>query len=92
MSILVKNILRFALLILVQFYVLDKVHLHYMVTPYIYYLFVLWMPFRMPRSWQMVVAFLVGFTLDSFRHSPGWFRRCGGLGTKKSKGIARSRP
>jgi rod shape-determining protein MreD len=72
MSILVKNIVRFILLILVQFYVLDKVHLHYMVTPYIYYLFVLWMPFKMPRSWQMIVAFLLGFTLDSFRHSPGF--------------------
>ncbi|HMO61251.1 MAG TPA: rod shape-determining protein MreD [Ferruginibacter sp.] len=72
MSILVKNILRFVLLILVQFFVLDKVHLHYMVTPYIYYLFVLWMPFNTSRSWQMILAFLLGFTLDSFRHSPGF--------------------
>ncbi|MFT3681814.1 MAG: rod shape-determining protein MreD [Ferruginibacter sp.] len=72
MSLLVKNILRFIILIIMQFYVLDKIHLHYMVTPYIYYLFILWMPFQIPRGWQMVLAFLLGFTLDSFRHSPGF--------------------
>jgi rod shape-determining protein MreD len=55
-----------------QFYVLDKVHLHYMVTPYIYFLFILWMPFKIRRSVQMMIAFLLGFTLDSFRHSPGF--------------------
>ncbi|MBL0357568.1 MAG: rod shape-determining protein MreD [Chitinophagaceae bacterium] len=72
MSTLVKNILRFVLLILVQFYVLDKIHLHQMVTPYIYFLFILWMPFSLNRTWQMALAFLLGFTLDSFRHSPGF--------------------
>ena len=72
MSTLVKNILRFILLILVQFYVLDKIHLHQMITPYIYFLFILWMPFSLNRTWQMILAFLLGFTLDSFRHSPGF--------------------
>jgi rod shape-determining protein MreD len=72
MSSLVKNITRFILLILVQFYVLDKIHLHQMVTPYIYFLFILWMPFKLNRTIQMLLAFLLGFTLDSFRHSPGF--------------------
>lgn len=72
MNTLVKNILRFALLILVQVFVLDKIHLHQMVTPYLYFLFILWMPFRMKRSLQMLVAFALGFTLDSFRHHPGF--------------------
>ena len=72
MSTLVKNILRFVLLILVQFYVLDKIHLHQMITPYIYFLFILWMPFNLNRTLQMLLAFLLGFTLDSFRHSPGF--------------------
>ncbi len=72
MSTLVRNILRFVLLILVQYYVLDKIHLHQMVTPYIYFLFILWMPFSLNRSWQMLLAFLLGFALDSFRHSPGF--------------------
>ncbi len=67
-----KNIVRFVLLILMQFYVFDKVHLHYMVTPYIYFLFILWMPFQLNRTVQMLLAFLLGFVLDSFRHSPGF--------------------
>lgn len=72
MSTLVKNILRFILLILVQVYVLDKIHLHKMVTPYIYLLFIIWMPFKLQRGWQMIIAFALGFTLDSFRHNPGF--------------------
>src|SRR2546422_6978305 len=72
MSTLVKNIIRYMFLILVQVYVLDKIHLHYMVTPYIYFLFILWMPFQLGRVWQMILAFLLGFTLDSFRHNPGF--------------------
>ena len=56
--------LRFILLILVQVYVLDRIHLHYMVTPYIYFLFILWMPFEGNRAFQMLIAFALGFTLD----------------------------
>jgi rod shape-determining protein MreD len=72
MSTLVKNIIRFILLILVQFYVLDKIHVHRMITPYLYFLFILWMPFKMNRTVQMALAFVLGFTLDSFRHQPGF--------------------
>ncbi len=72
MSLLVKNIIRFALFILVQVFVLDKIHLHQMVTPYLYFLFVLWLPFNMNRSLQMIIAFALGLALDSFRHNPGF--------------------
>ena len=72
MSTLVKNILRFILLILVQFFVLDRVHLSYLATPYIYILFIFWMPFSFSRILQLVLAFLLGFSLDSFRHNPGF--------------------
>ena len=72
MSTLVKNIFRFILLILVQFFVLDRIHLSYMVTPYIYILFIFWMPFKFSRTFQMLLAFLLGFVLDSFHHNPGF--------------------
>ncbi len=72
MSVLVKNILRAVLFMLVQFYVLDKIRLHQMVTPYVYFLFILWLPFKMKRGWLMLIAFLYGFLLDSFRHNPGF--------------------
>lgn len=67
-----KNIIRFFLLILVQVYVLDKIRLHQMITPYIYFIFILWLPFKINRVLLMCLAFLLGFTLDSFRHQPGF--------------------
>lgn len=72
MNSLLKNIIRFSLFILVQVFVLDKIHLHQMVTPYLYFLFLIWLPFRMGRTQQMLIAFVLGFTLDSFRHHPGF--------------------
>jgi rod shape-determining protein MreD len=72
MSNLVKNIIRFCLLILVQVYVLNQVPpLHRLVTPYIYYIFILWLPFKMGRRTQMLLAFALGFTLDCFTNSYG---------------------
>ena len=72
MGSLFKNIIRFAFFILVQVFVLDNIHLHQMATPYIYFLFILWLPFRLGRTWQMILAFCLGFVLDSFRHHPGF--------------------
>ena len=72
MNMLIKNIIRFSLFILVQVFVLDKIHLHQMVTPYLYFLFIIWLPFRLGRTQQMLVAFVLGFVMDSFRHHPGF--------------------
>jgi|APGre2960657444_1045066.scaffolds.fasta_scaffold10472_4 rod shape-determining protein MreD len=72
MSTLVKNSIRFILFILIQVFVLDSIHLHKLATPYLYLLFIIWLPFRMNRSWQLLIAFIFGFTLDAFRHSFGF--------------------
>ncbi len=72
MSNLVKNIVRFCLFILVQVYVLNNVPpLHHLVTPYIYFLFILWLPFKMGRKSVMILAFLLGFALDCFTKTYG---------------------
>ena len=72
MSPLVKNIARFILFILVQVYVLHEVPpLHKFITPYLYYLFILWLPFSIGRGSLMLVAFLFGLTLDYFVATPG---------------------
>ncbi|MEO6843978.1 MAG: rod shape-determining protein MreD [Ginsengibacter sp.] len=72
MSNLIKNIVRFCLFILVQVYVLDQIPpLHQLITPYIYFLFILWLPFKMNRLVQMILAFALGFTLDCFTNSYG---------------------
>ena len=72
MSSFLKNIIRFMLFILFQVYVLDKIRLHQMVTPYIYFMFILWLPFNINRTWLMLISFFLGFTLDGFRHHPGF--------------------
>jgi len=72
MSDLLKNIIRFFLFILVQVYILHKVPpLHHLIVPYLYFLFIIWLPFNTGRSWLMVIAFLFGLTLDYFLGQPG---------------------
>jgi hypothetical protein len=72
MSNLVKNTLRFALFILVQVFVLHQIPtLHRFITPYVYYLFILWLPFNMSRGMLMLLAFVFGMTLDYFLKTPG---------------------
>lgn len=72
MSNLIKNIIRFCLFIFVQVFILDQIPpLHHLATPYVYYLFILWLPFKMGRRMQMLLAFALGFVLDSFTHTYG---------------------
>lgn len=72
MSNLIKNIIRFCLFILVQVFVLDQIPpLHQLVTPYLYFLFILWLPFKTGRRMQMLVAFALGFVVDCFSSSYG---------------------
>ena len=72
MSVFVKNIFRFIFFILFQVYVLNKIEpLHRFISPYLYYLFILWLPFSISRFRLMIVAFLLGLSLDYFMMSPG---------------------
>ena len=72
MSDLLKNIIRFILFILIQVFILNKIPaLHRFITPYLYYLFILWMPFKTPRLSITIIGFLFGLTLDFFEQTPG---------------------
>jgi hypothetical protein len=67
-----RNIIRFALFIFVQVYVFDKVpHLHRFIVPYIYYLFILWLPFSVSRIGLLFIGFITGMALDYYTNSPG---------------------
>lgn len=72
MSLLVKTILRFFLFVFIQVFVLDKILLHHLATPYIYFLFLVWLPFRISRTFLMLLGFILGFAIDSFHHQPGF--------------------
>jgi rod shape-determining protein MreD len=72
MSDLVKNIIRFVLFIFIQVYVLFQIPpLHRFVVPYIYFLYILWLPFRISRGTLTLVGFLFGLCLDFFTNTPG---------------------
>ena len=72
MSELLRNIIRFALFTIVQVYVLNKIpHLHQFIVPYLYYLFLLWLPFGISRIGLLVTAFMTGLALDFFTMTPG---------------------
>jgi cell shape-determining protein MreD len=58
--------------LLVQVFVLNKIpFLHQFVVPYLYFLFILWLPFSIPRIGLLVIAFLTGLLLDYFMWQPG---------------------
>jgi rod shape-determining protein MreD len=72
MSNLMKNIIRFFGFILVQVFILDRIPpLHQFVIPQVYYLFILWLPFKIPRLSLTLVGFLFGLTLDYFTQNMG---------------------
>jgi rod shape-determining protein MreD len=72
MSDLLKNIIRFALFIGIQVFILNRIPpLHRFITPYLYFLFLLWLPFKTPRLGLTLLGFLFGLTLDFFTKTPG---------------------
>lgn len=67
-----RNIIRFALFILIQVYVLNKIPaLHQYIIPYLYYLFILWLPFSVSRIGLLFIGFITGMALDWFTLTPG---------------------
>jgi hypothetical protein len=72
MNSIVKNIFRFIFFILVQVFVLNKVPpLHQFIIPYLYFLFILWLPFNINRFFLLIISFLLGLTLDYFSGTQG---------------------
>lgn len=72
MSDLVKNIIRFILFLLLQAYVLNNIPpLHQFIVPYLYFLFLFWLPFSINRFALLMIAFIFGLCMDFFTSTPG---------------------
>lgn len=68
----IKYFLRFVLFLLVQAMVLSNLPpLHQFVTVYLYFLFIIWLPFSTGRVSLLVIGFLLGLFLDFFTKTPG---------------------
>ncbi len=74
-SVIFTNIFRFVGLVLIQVLFLQRLSLEFPAFPYlnifVYPLFILLLPFKTPRSAQLLLAFLIGMTIDIFYNSPG---------------------
>ncbi len=58
------NIFRFVLLVFLQLFVLNNIQFSGFVNPYLYVLFVLWLPFETPGWLLLVSAFAMGLVID----------------------------
>lgn len=80
MNNLLKNSIRFVLFLLIQIIILNEVPpLHQFITPYLYFLFILWLPFGINRLSITILGFLLGFILDFFSNTPGLHAAACGL-------------
>ncbi len=66
-----KNTARIILFILIQVYLLNKIHLHRFIVPYLYYLPLLWLSFSIPQVSLLLIGFASGLVLDYFMMTPG---------------------
>ena len=66
-----KNIVRFVLLVLVQVLLLNNIQLSGYINPYLYVLFILMLPFEIPGWLLLLVSLATGLTIDMFTNTAG---------------------
>jgi cell shape-determining protein MreD len=72
MNNILKNSIRFVLFLLIQIIILNEVPpIHQFITPYLYFTFLLWLPFGTNRLTMTIIGFVLGFSLDIFTNTPG---------------------
>lgn len=71
MPVALQNIFRFILLIFFQVLVLNNLQFMGFINPYVYVLFVLSLPYRMPRWLTLVLGFITGLVIDMFANTGG---------------------
>lgn len=68
----IKHSIRFVFFILLQVFVLNTIPpLHQFIVPYLYFLFILWLPVSISRIALLLIAFLFGLSLDYFTGTLG---------------------
>ena len=68
---LAGNIARFVLLVLAQIFVFNKIQMTGYISPQVYVLFILMLPFEITGFWLLFWAFWMGLGIDFFQHTPG---------------------
>lgn len=71
MPVALQNIFRFILLILFQVLVLNNLQFLGFINPYVYILFILSLPYRLPKSITLLLGFFTGLLIDMFANTGG---------------------
>ena len=63
---------RYILFLLIQIIILNEIPpIHQFITPYLYFIFILWLPFGTSRIATTLMGFVLGYSLDVFTNTPG---------------------
>jgi rod shape-determining protein MreD len=66
-----RIIIRFIVLVLFQVLVLNNIRFGGYINPYFYVLFILLLPYETPGWLLLILAFITGYTIDTFTNTPG---------------------
>ena len=67
----IKNIFRFFFLVFFQVLILNNIQLSGYLNPFLYVLFILMLPFETPKWLVLVLAFIIGISVDMFSDTGG---------------------
>ena len=67
----IQHITRFFILAALQVLILNNIQISGYLSPYVYILFVMLLPAKMPKAIVLGLAFIMGFTMDVFADSYG---------------------
>jgi rod shape-determining protein MreD len=68
---LLKNIIRFIVLILAQVLLFNNMNINNYLNPYVYILIIMLLPIHINRSLLLIIAFVTGITIDYFGNTLG---------------------
>jgi rod shape-determining protein MreD len=66
-----QHIVRFIILVAVQILIFNNVQISGYLNPYVYILFIMLLPPKLPKVLVLALAFVMGFTIDIFTDSYG---------------------
>lgn len=86
---ILKNSIRFIILVLLQVLVLNQINFFGYLDPYLYVLFILLLPFEIPGWVLLISAFFLGLSIDVFSGTSGIHTAASVLAAFARPGIIR---
>jgi rod shape-determining protein MreD len=71
MIVFLQSLIRFIVLVLVQVLILNNINFLGFINPYLYILFIITLPINLARSYVLLIAFVLGLSIDIFTGTLG---------------------